>query len=791
MAEGIIYSKLQYDARVQFTTFNQSPVRKNVYANEYFTLYEGLVSVSTNSDRMNIGSATITIQPPLGENNIPNRNILKRTEIRTAKWKKANDIAEEPLFTTLVSQLTSTGLLQQQAIQIVNDNVQFDPDSDTTPRRIKYVRQELLSDNLSDLYKTINDLSRPDIISGNTNFTPIVDENFMECFFQPMDKIRIWLSDRFQGNSIDEDNINETAFYSTSFVGLINSVSVSYSSGSVIISINCSDLSKWLNISQFNVNPALASNKMPGIFADAGITWTSSNLQTKLINDIVEILVLGIDQEWVTISENDPYYLADVKALERGEVTEEAFKKRYRFLAPQVVEGVSTPKTLQTKVSPSWGPGHFRLLPKNEGMKTQARSLVGEIEIDTGISADTLWIDPALPAFRPYVYTFNNFSLFEHNWRKRLDIIKEIAAVNDYEFYCDVDGKLIFKIPDYNLNPGSIIKDTDYQTADKQSDVYKYKSPTFDDEKEILWNDDKYLIKQKEIISYSNSVSDDNIVTVVFAKGDMEAGLEEIAKSNTNWEYNTNLAKRFGVRIKKREIPLLTGQKNETARGFFAESFLNRNNAMYKTMTITIPMRPELKLARTIAIVPISLDSLFSGDSNQSFAKYVELLDHWTNLYKIGNDQDVKRILENLPVYYISGIQHNYTAGSLCTTTLQLTHGRKWTQDFGKLAFKRSNVKNPNETNANLTESQKRDKETQIQKSVRKHQEKLLNLGFYNGIIDGQVDDELKKSVKTFIARRNLDLSQSGGAIIQYNPLDNSYEQVFPPLVVTQINTQE
>ncbi|MDD5589360.1 MAG: hypothetical protein PHP92_04870 [Candidatus Nanoarchaeia archaeon] len=778
---------LRYDARIFFCRFNRSPVRNRIYENEYYEIVQGLQNISINASRTGMGTATITIVPPLNTQNYPNTNILKKYTISVGeKWLPVND--PNGLYRNqYLNVLMGAGYTEQEALQkaeedlIIGDAPLYNTVVGGVVEYVRYIRQEVIYEfgDLADKVagEPVSSLTRIDIENNLIDYYPILDVTMMECVFQPMDKVRIWLSNRFQGGSIDDDDIDDVENYSQCFVGLVSNVTVVYSNGTIQININVKDLTRWLELSQFNVNPALASTKIDTIFGNAGITWSSTNLAQKSLIEIISILILGTEDSWTQIGHNNSTYVNDKKTLSTDQLNLK-YKEETETKTATAQHGnqvTITIKKLYMKAPVVWGCGHFRLLPKNEGMKPQESNGLAEIQLDTSITDDTLWIDPAIADWQPYLLSMNNFELFQHQWKKRLDIIREIAAINDYEFFCDMDGKLIFKIPDYNVNPGEIIKD-------RSSGQSVSKSPTYDKDAEIMFCDDTYLIKQSEIISYSTGVEDDNIYTAAFIQGDMNWNIEEAALNNTDWEFDSKLANIYGARIIKKNIPLLVGSQNINARKMFAKAYLNRQNALYKSMQLTIPMRAELKLARPLAIIPFELEKFFEGDSVPSFKKYVDQLANMdTNV-----NQD---IFKQIQVYYITGINHNYTVGNLCTTNLTLTHGRYWLDSFGVLEYKRGNIKkNRLENNPDDIQSQKVNKELVNKSSTQKMQMRLSELkptptssAFYTGTQDGLIGNGTKKAVSDFASTFNVQYTQPSNN-------DYSYESVFTDEIVQAIN---
>ena len=106
-----------------------------------------------------------------------------------------------------------------------------------------------------------------------------------------------------------------------------------------------------------------------------------------------------------------------------------------------------------------------------------------------------------------------------------------------------------------------------------------------------------------------------------------------------------------------------------------------------QSATVEIPGTPEYFLCNSVAFV---------GDYGEFLAKLASStvapisnkalsgvpLSGTSNKLNSGYYKQAKKLVDNLKVYYISGVSHKYTQGGSFTTSLHLTHGRIWSKRF-------------------------------------------------------------------------------------------------------------
>jgi len=201
-----------------------------------------------------------------------------------------------------------------------------------------------------------------------------------------------------------------------------------------------------------------------------------------------------------------------------------------------------------------------------------------------------------MQAFVYDVSILGNISVFETEYATKIEIAQAVKEVTGFEFYQDVDGDLVFKPPFYNMDTST---------------------------------DPVYVIEDRDLISVSEASREPD-ATMVKVKGsqlhpNLKIGLEEwLLPTAVFIDYR--LVAQFGWR---EGGPFECNYLTDT-RSLYVSAInrLDLLNAGMKSASISIPLRPELKLGYPV---------------------YIRYLDCF---------------------YYISGLSHAFAYGGQCTTTI-------------------------------------------------------------------------------------------------------------------------
>ena len=194
-----------------------------------------------------------------------------------------------------------------------------------------------------------------------------------------------------------------------------------------------------------------------------------------------------------------------------------------------------------------------------------------------------------------------NLPLFEGTYQTKLDVANQVTQAAGFEFYQDVDGDLVFKPPFYNLDT-------------RNSRIYR--------------------IEDIDLISAAFSEKEPQATYCVVKAGALvgvhTGGTEGWVGARGTY-IDWRLVAKFGWRPANMEVSYFNNPKSLF---FLAQSRLDILNIDINTVSVTIPLRPELR---------------------PGFPVYIAFVDCF---------------------YYITQMSHSFTFGANCTTSLTLTARR-------------------------------------------------------------------------------------------------------------------
>ena len=211
-------------------------------------------------------------------------------------------------------------------------------------------------------------------------------------------------------------------------------------------------------------------------------------------------------------------------------------------------------------------------------------------------------VDDATAMFYTNIQAFQPFKiiteahLYDPVIRNRLDIIREIVQAIDFEAYQDLDGKIIIKPPLYNLDVTNLGTRTPSTSTNTNTNAKSNTSPL----KQIYQNNNPFVIYLDEILQENETEDQASIrrtrttVTGNIMR-DMQINYPEKIKPTVEFIDVAKLAK-FGLREEPAyTIPWLDAD-DKFSLFAAAAAETARANRGYRTYTVTIPMRPELKV---------------------------------------------------------------------------------------------------------------------------------------------------------------------------------------------------
>ena len=421
----------------------------------------------------------------------------------------------------------------------------------------------------------IHDVTGADIsmsiesVPGTANFTLRVPRHQPEASayirggeitITPMMEIHIYLRGRFN------DQTNAPLYY-LAFWGIVSTVQEQYSDGNHSITVQCSDILRWWEITKTMVSPtALQANFMPLMQLNS----LSSIYTPFTAHDIIFDLAKVSMQEFFRPS-----------AINVGELLD-GFKqtKNLRAQAGSIIAYWERRfKVIRSSlrmygfagfgecVAGIFGPDESDSTAKTDGKKDDDKPTTKKL---SGMKLVTrvLTCDDQIQSFLPYKTTASrDTNQTEGQQRSKLEIAKEIAKNTHWEFFLDPDGTVVFKPPFYNLD---------------------------------VRNNEASVIRDIDIISYTRTETEKGALSMMSVTGRIGHVVNQNDSNiNAGWWIDFFRAGQFGLRHENREEWRLTDPQ---AMKYYAQAELVKHNANLQTIDLTIPGRPELRMGYPVYI---------------------------------------------------------------------------------------------------------------------------------------------------------------------------------------------
>jgi hypothetical protein len=381
------------------------------------------------------------------------------------------------------------------------------------------------------------------------------------------------------------------------FWGIVSSVTKSWSNGVTTLQISARDILRWWELTVVTLNPSF----LDPLGSSAGGYQLYQN-QFAGLNPYAVVMALARDAmgDWSTTVSSLNDNTTPEKGAERNYFNDNMggimlywqakFGKIWNSL---VLYGASGQLYRPSKVND----GTVSLVHLSKAIADKEFEFIrGESEFN-----QQLKIQPnEIAAYKVEVPRAGETSFFEPNAPNKLSVALQARDQIGYEFYCDTNGDIVFKPPFFNVN---VIPN-----------------------KPISW------IQDIDIIDDSIQDSEAEVYTHITSSGNAFGGTtdwgvtDEFTRPSAG-VYDFHLLRRYGWR---RHEMQLEWAGNSRKLYFHIMDFLDRLNARRKTGSVTIPMRPEIRMGFPVWIP--KYDSFF----------------------------------------YIQGVSHSYSVGGDATTTLSL-----------------------------------------------------------------------------------------------------------------------
>jgi hypothetical protein len=366
--------------------------------------------------------------------------------------------------------------------------------------------------------------------------------------------------------------------YYQAFWGIITSITENYNDGVNTISVSCADILRWWQITNITVNPSLLSSvdslkrfltKNYGVSktdfallekglkskdgAGRGVSLFSTIFSNKTIPEIFEACC---NLSLLQMSPLNDYLVTGSVAVEIGQKIRAEIDKGqmnyWRERLQQVgrnlkIYGLKKDTRKGSETLGKWIIDPTQLITYPTLEKTKQLQDIGNI--------NTFYqMFPAAP------------SIAKSDRKSQYEIANEVKEGIGFEFFMDVNGEIVLKMPFYNLNVSQNINS---------------------------------VIHDIDILSWSFVQSESEVVTRIDVTGAMANISDGGHGAPTGIAYSPLLTLQYGEREQQRHMPWL---RNPKQCEFWGKVELARANALVRQGSISIIGRPELRLGYPVYI---------------------------------------------------------------------------------------------------------------------------------------------------------------------------------------------
>ena len=451
--------------------------------------------------------------------------------------------------------------------------------------------------NFNDYVTSVSTEASVDSPPGSATIQLSIPDNDVNDFYaegqlliQPMMEVEVFAKGYYLIGGVPQ--------YYRIFWGIVSSVSKSWSNGTTSVNVSCKDILRWWELTNTTINPAF----LEGGGSSAGHYQLFQN-QFSGQNPYATIVQLAQD------AMGDFFYTTDSFTSYRPEKGPEAaaigsFMKdimaywQLKFGNIQsnlVLYGMSGQAYSFSGVQGTVSPNQVAEKIFQEEVKRLRQNQSTTLLFSSPKEQATAKTDAARAG---------DVEFFQNETQSKLALAFHARDQIGYEFYCDTTGDIVFKPPFYNLN--------------------------------VLPNKPVSWIQDFDIIDDQLTDSEAEVVTHVTSSGNAFGGVtdwglnDEITTPRTG-VFDYHLLRRYGWR---RADLQLEWAGNPRKLFFHLLDWMDRLNAKRQNGTITMPMRPELRMG---------------------FPVWVPRHDSF---------------------FYVQGISHQHTVGGQSTTSVTLTAKR-------------------------------------------------------------------------------------------------------------------
>lgn len=379
----------------------------------------------------------------------------------------------------------------------------------------------------------------------------------------------------FRGRFLKEINGEKKYPYYKAFWGVVTALTENYNDGIHTISVSCADILRWWQISNAAINPSILATQenLPQYLKNMGMS--SEDIQAFLKGKTVQLngrplSITGNIFSGLTI----PQILKElsVASLLQMIPVDDYLDYTSQTLSQSVgVDSEKRDSASKQHMMKYWSQrmndigSHLRVYALGQNKRGNLdidflKLLTYPADSSNNIVSSILNSETVIYQSCPTAPAIAKSDL-----KSQLEIANELKEAIHYEFFMDVNGDVIFKLPFYNMdvrnNISSVLNDLDI----------------------INWN---FIQSESEVIT----------------RVDVTGTLTDVVTYNqiTNAvSRDPYLALQFGERLVQRSMPWL---HTNVQCAFWGKAELARQNALIRQGTVTVLGRPELRLGYPVYV---------------------------------------------------------------------------------------------------------------------------------------------------------------------------------------------
>jgi hypothetical protein len=388
-----------------------------------------------------------------------------------------------------------------------------------------------------------------------------------------MSEIEIYFRGRFLKTIDAEKNYP----YYRAFWGVVTALTENYNEGMHTITVSCADILRWWQITNTVLNPSIMGSveSISGYLRNIG-------MEDQDIAKFLKGNIINVGGRYLSITSNIfsgltiPEIMSQISQVSMLQMVPINDYLSYNYNSVQIDGNLRSSAEL-SEIMKYWNErlNYIGTRLKIYGLKNFTNSngrnyldidMTQLITLPASQLADAETIRHTLgPATVVYQSFPNAPNIAKSDLKSQLEIANELKEAIHYEFFMDVNGELVFKLPFYNLdvskNTNSIIHDIDI----------------------VNWN---FVQSESEVIT----------------RVDVSGALADVASDSqivNGIASDPILALQFGERPVQRSMPWL---HSSSQCRFWGRAELIRQNALIRQGSVTIMGRPELKLGYPVFI---------------------------------------------------------------------------------------------------------------------------------------------------------------------------------------------